>query len=375
MPDLAAARVRVSVLALFVLGLCLAASGCGRGGPSASSSLRAESGSKALAPAEPRALSATLRKVRARGRLICGVNAGRAGFALQDSVGVWRGFDVDLCRAVAAAVLGDARQVRFVALDERSRFAALKSEAVDLLARNTSVTFVHDAAFGLDFAGISYYDSQGFLAPRSRGLKGVADLARQKICVVAGSNSQLALADYFKSRKLAYQPVPADTDDEARDSFAKGGCTALTGDVSYLASARSTLGDPAENVIMKDMIAKDPLGPMVREGDGGWEDIVRWTLNALILADEYAITSANVEQMRRTSPDAQVRRLLGAEGGYGRLLALSDDWAFRTIRQVGNYGEIFDRNVGANSPLRLERGLNALWSAPSPGLLYASPMQ
>lgn len=331
---------------------------------------------KVAAPAvSPSGPSATLAAVRARGSLRCGVNPGLAGFALRDSRGGWRGFDVDFCRALAAAVLGDAGRVTFVPLGNEQRLPALKAGDVDVLARNTSWTFSRDAGEGVDFAGVSYFDGQGFLAPRSLNLQSATELSGAKICVQSGSTSELNVADWFKARGLNYTLVAFPTNAKAREAYQTEQCDVLTADISTLASARSLLSNPQAHVILPEVISKEPLGPVVRQGDAGWTDVVRWTLNALILAEELEVAAKNAEALRQDSANPEVRRLLGAEGGLGRLLGLSDDWAFDAIRAVGNYGEVFERNLGPSSALRLERGQNALWSADPAGLLYSPPMR
>jgi general L-amino acid transport system substrate-binding protein len=319
--------------------------------------------------------SATVRAVRSRGRVNCGVNHSLPGFAYPDNRGEWRGFEVDLCRAVAAAVLGDRNLVQFVPLSPTERFAALQAGEIDVLIRNTSHTYSRDTDLGLDFAAIYYFDGQGFLVPRSLGLRSAAELAGARICIITGSTTELNLADFFRSRGLAFEPVVVDRVEQARASYARQACDAVTDDISGLASTRSVLDNPQAHVILPDVISKEPMGAVVRQGDDGWEDVVRWTIHAMILAEELGITSKNVEQMRQTSTSPEIRRLLGAEGGFGRMMGVSDDWAYQLIRQVGNYGEVFETNLGARSPLRLQRGLNALWSAERPGLLYAPPVR
>jgi len=339
-------------------------------------------GTTAQAPAAPRPpaevegrQSATLRAVRSRGRLNCGVNHSLPGFAYPDNRGVWRGFEVDYCRAVAAAVLGDRNAVQFVPVSPTERFAALQAGEMDVLIRNTSQTFSRDAGLGLDFAAIYYFDGQGFLAPASLRLRSAAELAGARICIITGSTTELNLADFFRSRGLTYEPVVVDRVEQARASYARGACDAVTDDISGLASTRSVLDNPQAHVILPDVISKEPMAAVIRQGDDGWGDVVRWTLYAMILAEELGITSKNVAEMQRTSTDPEIRRLLGVEGGFGRMLGVSDDWAFQAIRQVGNYGEVFESNLGARSPLRLQRGLNALWSAEQPGLMYAPPVR
>ena len=334
----------------------------------------------------PPAASATLDKVKARKRLRCGVTDNLPGFSERTLTG-WRGFDVDLCRAVAAAVLGDARAVSITGLSSRTRFAALQSGTVDLVAGGGSFTFTHDVALNLDFVGISYYDSQGFLAaaPRPpRRVKGVqpppmdktiADLNGLRICVQGGSAAQAALAEGLKARGLSYQPIVKDDREQALQAYERRECDAITDDLSVLAYDRSALRDPDKSAILSETLVEDPIGPMVREGDGRWADVVRWTLNALILAEASKLRAATVDTARTDSVDPQTRRLLGAEGETGRRLGLNPDWAFRAIQQVGSYDEIFERNLGPNTPLKLERGRNALWTATPPGLLYAPPLR
>jgi len=319
--------------------------------------------------------SATIRAIRSRGRLNCGVNHSLPGFAYPDNRGVWRGFEVDYCRAVAAAVLGDREAVQFVPVSPTERFPALQAGEVDVLIRNTSHTFSRDADLGLDFAAIYYFDGQGFLAPRSLNLRSAAELAGARICVITGSTTELNLADFFRSRGLTFESVVVDRVEQARASYARQACDAITDDISGLASTRSVLDNPQAHVVLPDVVSKEPMGAVIRQGDDGWADVVRWTLYAMILGEEHGITSKNAEEMKRTSTDPQVRRLLGAEGNFGRMLGLSDDWGLQVLRQVGNYGEVFESNLGARSPLRLERGLNALWTADKPGLLYAPPIR
>ena len=319
--------------------------------------------------------SATLRAVRSRGRLNCGVNHSLPGFAYPDNRGVWRGFEVDYCRAIAAAVLGDREAVQFVPVSPTERFPALQAGEIDVLIRNTSHTFSRDADLGFNFAAIYYFDGQGFMAPRSLNLRSAAELAGARICVITGSTTELSLADYFRSRGLTYEPVVVDRVEQARASYARQACDAITDDISALASTRSVMDNPQAHVLLPDVISKEPMGSVVRHGDDGWEDVVRWTFYAMVQAEELGVTSKNVEELARTSTDPEVRRLLGVEGGFGRMLGLSDDWALQVLRQVGNYGEVFETNLGGRSPLRLQRGLNALWKAEQPGLLYAPPIR
>jgi general L-amino acid transport system substrate-binding protein len=317
----------------------------------------------------------TLRSVKARGLLNCGVATGQLGFAYTDDRGVWRGFDIDFCRAVAAAVLGDANRVRLVPLDSKARFTALQSGEVDVLSRNTSWTFTRNVGNRLAFVGIYYYDGQGFMVRKALHLTSAAQLNGARVCVQSGTTTELNVSDFFRMHGIRYTPVVVDSEDQARENYAREACDAYTGDVSELASMRSIMDKPSDHVILPEVISKEPLGPSVREGDSQWEDVVRWSLYSLILAEELGVTSKNVDQMRASSTNPEVRRLLGAEGGYGRMLGLSDDWAYKMIKAVGNYGEIFDRNLGKDSALKLPRGLNSQWNANPPGLLYAPPMR
>ncbi|HMO43253.1 MAG TPA: amino acid ABC transporter substrate-binding protein [Phenylobacterium sp.] len=317
--------------------------------------------------------SPTLQSVRRRGYVTCGVHNGLSGFAVRDVRGAWRGFDVDICRAVAAAVLGDAQAVRFRPVSAQDRFAELQEGRIDILSRNTSWTLSRDAGLGVDFAAVTYYDGQGFLARRALNLTSADELNGARICVQAGTVTEGNLADYFRARALSYTPVVVDTEEAARTAYEAESCDVFSADVSALASARSILNNPNAHVILPTVISKEPLGPVVRQDDPAWTDIVRWTVNALILAEELGINSTTVEASRETASDPATRRLLGVDGDLGELLGLKTDWAFQAIRQVGAYNEIFRRNIGADSGLKLERGLNALWSAPDPGLLYAPP--
>jgi general L-amino acid transport system substrate-binding protein len=336
----------------------------------------------AEAQAQPQ-VSATLERVRERHRLRCGVTDGLPGFAERGLTG-WRGFDVDLCRAVAAAALGDSHAVSITGLSNKTRYAALQSGAVDLVTGGGTYTFTHDVTQGLDFVGVSFYDSQGFLTaaprPARRGQpepppKTIADLNGQRICVQGGSPAQLVLAQGLKARGLSYQPIVKDDRQQALQAYQRRECDALTDDLSVLALDRESLRDPDRHVILAETLADDPVGPMVREGDDRWANVVRWTLNAMILAEAAKVDSRTVDEARRESVDPQLRQLLGLEGETGRRLGLADDWAYKAIRQVGSYGEVFERNLGQSSPLKMDRGRNALWNADKPGQIYASPLR
>ncbi len=319
--------------------------------------------------------SKVLATVRKRGYVACGVNPGLPGFAYPDYRGVWRGFDVDICRAVAAAVLGDANKVRFTPISAQDRFSALQKGAIDVLSRNTSWSYSRDTGLGLDFAAITYFDGQGFLAPKALGLTSAEELSGARICVQAGTASQDNLGDFFRARGLTYKAVLVTSEAQGRQFYESDACDVFTGDISALAGSRSALNNPGAHVILPDVISKEPLGPVVRQNDPVWADIVRWTVYATVLGEELGLTSKTVEQARQTASDPQTRRLLGLDDDYGALLGLKKDWAFQIIRQVGAYHEIFRRDVGSDSPLKLDRGLNALWNAPKPGLLYAPPLR
>ncbi len=366
---------RLAATAFLMAGLLWGLAGCNGGSkptPTPAPANKATTPAEAHYKATP---SKVLNAVRKRGYIACGVNPGLPGFAYPDFRGNWRGFDVDICRAVAAAVLGDASKVRFTPISARDRFSALQKGEIDILSRNTSWSFSRDAGLALDFAATTYFDGQGFLAPKSLGLTSAQELSGARICVQAGTVSEDNLADFFRTRGLTYKPVVVASEAEARRLYENDGCDVFTADISALAGSRSVLNNPGAHVILPDVISKEPLGPVVRQNDPVWADIVRWTVYAMILGEELGLTSKTVTQARETASDPQTRRLLGVEGNYGAMLGLSRDWAFQVIRQVGAYHEIFGRDIGAASPLKLDRGLNALWNAPKPGLLYAPPMR
>lgn len=320
-------------------------------------------------------VSQTLTAVRQRGYLRCGVHQGLVGFAVQDNRGEWRGFDVDFCRAMAAAIFGDASRARFTPLTAENRYDALAGGEIDVLWRNSSWTMTKDVEGRFAFAGINYYDGQGFLVRRSLDLNSAAELNGARICVAAGSTSALNLADDFRSRGIEYTPVVAPTEEAARAAYAREDCDAFSADISALAAARSTLSDQQQHAILADIVSKEPLGPVVRRGDEQWTALVRWTLNAVILAEELGVTRDNVKSFSRESRDPRVRRLLGLESDFGAPLGLSKTWAASAVGAVGNYGEIFNRNLGPQSPLDLTRGLNAQWNARPAGLIYGLPVR
>ncbi|GAA0636683.1 amino acid ABC transporter substrate-binding protein [Brevundimonas lenta] len=354
------------------LVLALTVAACGRNDEAEKTDEPAAAQTVTAAPAFD---SPTLKAIRARGRLNCGVHEGLVGFAFTDNRGEWRGFDADFCRALAAAVLGDANAVRFVPLNTSQRFEALRSGRVDVLWRTTSWTLTREAQEGVSFAGVNYYDGQGFLVRRSLDLASAAELNGARVCVQRASTSELNVADWFRSRGIEYRPVVTADEEAAREAYAREDCDAFSADVSALAAARTLLPNPEQHAILPDVISKEPLGPAVKRGDEAWASIVRWTLNGLILAEELGVTRQNVETMAEDSRDPRIRRLLGLEGGYGAMMGLSNDWMKSAIEAEGNYGEIFARNIGADSTLDLARGLNAQWNARPGGLIYALPIR
>lgn len=318
------------------------------------------------------ATAATLDDVKARGTLSCGVSTGLPGFSLQDDKGTWTGLDVDTCRAVAAAVLGDANKVRFVPLTAKERFTALQSGEIDMLSRNTTWTHTRDTSLGLNFTGVNYYDGQGFLVQKALGVKSAKELDGASVCIQAGTTTELNLADYFRLNGMKYSAVVFDTSDQTREGFEGSRCDILTSDQSQLYAIRSKMADPSSAVVLPEVISKEPLGPVVRQGDDQWFNIVKWTLFAQLNAEEMGVTSANADEMKSSS-NPGIKRLLGTEGDAGAKLGLGEDWAYNAIKQVGNYSEMFDRNVGPKTPLAISRGLNALWT--QGGIQYAPPVR
>jgi general L-amino acid transport system substrate-binding protein len=315
----------------------------------------------------------TVGSVRSRGILLCGVNEGLAGFSISDSDGTWSGIDVDLCRAVAAAVIGNAESVTYIPLTTGDRFAALRSGEVDILVRNTTWTFSRDSELKINFPGVNYYDGQGFMTRSASGYSSVFDLNGATVCVTKHTTTTLNLADFFRLRNMAYQPVPFVRYPEMFAAYDAGVCDAVTADQSSLSANRTRLSDPEAHVILPEVISKEPLGPAVRHGDDVWFDVVKWSLYAMIAAEEYGVTSKNAGRVRAKSTRAEVRRLLGVEGSLGKKLGLPVDWAYQIVTQVGNYGESFNRHLGKESPIRLIRGLNDLWT--EGGLMYAMPFR
>ncbi len=319
------------------------------------------------------AAASTLDDVKARGMLNCGVNTGLVGFAAPDADGVWGGFDVALCRAVAAAVLGDANAVEFVSLTGKTRFTALAAGEIDMLSRNTTWTFSRDNDLKFEFVGINYYDGQGFMVPRELGVSSATELDGATVCIQTGTTTELNLADFFRSNNMSYDPVPIETNAEAQQQYLAGACDVYTTDASGLAATRANFENPGDHVVLPEIVSKEPLGPLVRHGDNEWGDIVRWTLNALISAEELGITSANIGELGAGSDNPEINRILGTEGELGAMIGLDAEWAKRAIMVGGNYGEIFESNIGEATPIGLSRGLNAQWK--DGGLLYSPPFR
>jgi general L-amino acid transport system substrate-binding protein len=311
--------------------------------------------------------------IKDKGFIQCGVNVGLAGFSNPDDAGDWSGIDVDVCRALAAAVFGDAEAVKFTPLTSKERFTALQSGEVDVLSRNTTWTLNRDSALGLDFTGVTYYDGQGFMVPKSLGVKSALELDGASVCVQTGTTTELNLADYFRANNMSYTPVVFERGDEARTAYEQGRCDTLTTDQSGLYAERIGLANPDDHIVLPEVISKEPLGPAVRHGDNQWGDIVRWTLYAMLEAEELGINSQSVDDEKANSTNPNVRRLLGVEGDMGQGIGLPADFGYQIVKQVGNYGEIFERNIGMSSPLKIERGLNALWT--DGGLQYAMPVR
>ena len=315
----------------------------------------------------------TLDDVKARGKLNCGVTTGVPGFAEPDANGVWQGFDVAVCRAVAAAVLGDNMAVEFVPTTGKTRFTALASGEIDLLARNTTWTMSRDVDLKFEFVGVNYYDGQGFMVPASLGVSSAAELDGATVCIQTGTTTELNLADFFRANGISYEPVPIETGSEAAQLFLAGSCDVYTTDRSALAAQRANFPSPDDYVVLPDVISKEPLGPLVRHGDNDWGDIARWTLNALITAEELGVTSDNIAEMSAGTNNPEINRLLGSEGTLGEMLGLDAEWAKRAIMSGGNYGEVFESNIGTATNIGLSRGLNAQWK--DGGLIYSPPFR
>ncbi|HBU16165.1 MAG TPA: amino acid ABC transporter substrate-binding protein [Gemmobacter sp.] len=317
--------------------------------------------------------AATLDDVRSRGELICGVNVGLTGFGAPDANGNYQGFDVAICKAVAAAVLGDASKVKYVPTTGETRFTALASGEVDLLVRNSTWTFSRDNDLKFDFVAVNYYDGQGFMVKKDLGVSSAKELDGATVCIQTGTTTELNLADFFKANNMSYTPVTVADDSEGQRQYLAGACDAYTTDASGLAASRATMPDAESHIILPEIISKEPLGPLVRHGDNQWGDIVRWTYFALVAAEEYGVTSANIEEVATSTQNPEVKRLLGLEGDLGAMLGLDKEFSKRAIAAVGNYGEIFEANIGSATPIGLARGLNALWT--QGGLQYAPPFR
>jgi general L-amino acid transport system substrate-binding protein len=313
---------------------------------------------------------------KARGQLVCGVGTGTAGYMLADSQGKWRGLSVDVCRAVAAAIFGDADKVKYQPLTSQQRFTAIQSGEIDMLVGNATWTLTRDTALGLDFTGVYYYDGQSFLVPKKLGVKSARELNGATICVAPGTTTELNLADYFRANKMTFKPVVIEKVDEIRSAFFAGRCDVYTTDASSLAATRAANVPPPRTfddfLILPEIISKEPLGPVVRHGDNQFADIVRWALYAMIEAEEYGINSQNVDEMLKSDNPA-IKRILGVTPGMGKALGVDEKWVYTIVKQVGNYGESFERNVGMGSPLKIERGLNRLWT--QGGIQYAPPIR
>ncbi|HEY7230917.1 MAG TPA: amino acid ABC transporter substrate-binding protein [Pseudolabrys sp.] len=313
-----------------------------------------------------------LKAIKDRGALNCGVSEGLHGFSARDVSGKWSGFDVDLCRALAAAIFNDDSKINYVPLDANRRFEALQSGNIDVLSRNTTWTMSREVELGLVFAAVSFYDGQGFIVPRSLGKETALDLGGTKVCVQTGTTTELNLGDYFRANKMKYEVMASPTLESAIKSYDSGQCNVLTADGSALFAIRLTLSKPNDHIILPDVISKEPLGPVVRQDDMQWFNIVKWVYFAMVNAEELEVTSKNIDEaLKSEQPD--IRRLVGTEGGYGERLGLTNDWAARIIRLVGNYSEVYERNVGIGSPLGIPRGINQLWS--KGGILYAPPIR
>ena len=310
--------------------------------------------------------ASTLSDVQAKGHVSCGVSKGLAGFSSADSSGTWTGVDVDVCRAVAAATLGDATKVKFVPLTAKERFTALQSGEIDMLSRNTTWTITRDASLGLNFAGVNYYDGQGFMVKSSLGVSSAMELGGAAICIQAGTTTELNLADWGKANGIDYNSVVSDTNAQTLSNYDAGRCDVLTTDASGLYSMRAGANDPSEHVVLPEIISKEPLGPVVRQGDDEWFNIVKWTLIAMIQAEESGVTSSNIDTVT-TNPT--IERIAGRASQTHEYLHLSPSWSYDIIKQVGNYGESFERNIGVNTPIGLSRGPNQLWT--KGGILYA----
>jgi len=314
----------------------------------------------------------TLKTVKDRGQLSCGVSQGLPGFSTPDDKGNWTGLDVDICRAIAAAIFNDASKIKFVPLSAKDRFTALQSGEIDVLSRNTTWTLSRDTSLGANFTGVTYYDGQGFLVKKSLKVNSALELNSASVCVQTGTTTEQNLADYFKGNNMKYEVIAFASADETIKAYESGRCDVFTSDVSQLYAERLKLANSAEHVVLPEVISKEPLGPMVRHGDDQWFDIVKWTLYAMVGAEELGMTQKNVDEMAK-SDKPEVKRAVGTDGNLGEQLGLTKDWLVRIVKAVGNYGESFERNVGSGSKLAISRGLNNLWS--KGGIQYAPPIR
>lgn len=318
------------------------------------------------------ATAGTLDDVKKAGFVKCGVDGGLPGFSEIVSGGEYKGLDVDGCRAMAASVLGDASKVKFVNLNSKERFSALQSGEIDILVRNTTWTQTRDTSLGFNFVAINYYDGQGFMVRKDLGVKSTLELDGAAICIQTGTTTELNVADYFKAKGMKYKSISYDSNDQVLASYEAGRCDVLTSDTSQLFALRTKLKDSDNHIVLPEIISKEPLGPVVRQGDDEWFNIAKWTFNAMVAAEENGITSKNIDSLK-DSENPTIKRILGIEGKMGANLGLNADWAYQVIKQVGNYGEVFERNVGVNTPLKMSRGLNALWT--EGGLQYSPPFR
>ncbi|OAF05726.1 amino acid ABC transporter substrate-binding protein [Bradyrhizobium centrolobii] len=314
----------------------------------------------------------TLKTVKDRGMLSCGVSQGLPGFSSPDDKGNWTGIDVDVCRAIAATIFNDTTKVKYVPLSAKDRFTALQSGEIDVLSRNTTWTISRDTSLGANFTGVTYYDGQGFMVKKSLKVNSALELNSASVCVQTGTTTELNLADYFKANNMKYEVIAFGTIDEAIKAYESGRCDAFTDDASGLYASRLKLANPADHIVLPEIISKEPLGPMVRHGDDQWFDLVKWTLFAMITAEELGITQKNVDEMAK-SDKPELKRVLGTDGNLGEQLGVTKDWVVRIVKSVGNYGEVFDRNVGTGSPLGIARGINNLWN--KGGIQYAPPIR
>ncbi|WP_342362669.1 amino acid ABC transporter substrate-binding protein [Terrarubrum flagellatum] len=326
----------------------------------------------AVVAASSASAQATLNQVKARGQLACGANTGLAGFGMPDDKGNWVGLDVEYCRAIAAAIFNDPTKVKFSPLSAKDRFTALQSGEVDVLVRNTTWSMSRDTQLGFNFGAVNYFDGQGFMVRKKLNVSSAMELSGASICVQQGTTTELNLADYFRANKMKYEPVVFAAADETVKAYDSGRCDAFTTDASGLYAERLKLTNPNDHIVLPEIISKEPLGPAVRHGDDQWFDLVKWVHYAMLTAEELGVTKANVDQMLK-SENPEIKRLLGTEGKYGESIGLTNDWAYRIIKHVGNYGESFDRTVGSGSALKIARGINALWS--KGGLQYAPPIR